>query len=226
MSDAVNTLVSLLNLDIAPIGVRFTDAPTLPAFDAPMSEPTDDGRSGTVAASCVFWVQDGAFSTSSADHGNCSVGKYVHGFAEASDIMDKSDVGTLLDVGWVTEEAFMGVTKTMSSTSHVEYAPAADMTGADLIVVRLNAKQMMELADAVDGLEMSGKPQCQIVPLAREHNQVTVSFGCALSRARTGMDENELTCAIPTSQLDGIVDKLADVCRADTAVEGYAEQYG
>lgn len=215
-------LSSLLKLNHPPIGVRYTNSPTLPAFAAPMSEPTEDGRFGTVAASCVFWVQDGAFSTAAPDHGNCSVGNYVHGFVEASEIMDKADVGALLDVGWVTEAAFAGVTKTNRPASHIEYAPAASMSDADIVLVQLNAKQMMELSDAVDGLEMSGKPQCQIVPLAREHGQVTVSFGCALSRQRTGMSENDLTCAIPADLLEGIVVRLRDVCRADHAVEGYA----
>ena len=217
-----NELSSLLDLEHAPIGIRYTDTPTLPAFAAPMSEPTDDGRSGTVAASCVFWVQEGAFSTAAPDHGNCSVGKYVHGFAEAADIMDKADVGALLDVGWVTEAAFAGVAKTNRPASHIEYAPADDKDNADIVLVQLNAKQMMELSDAVDGLAMSGKPQCQIVPLAREHGQVTVSFGCALSRQRTGMSENDLTCAIPSDQLEGIVVRLRDVCQADHAVESYA----
>ncbi len=31
-------------------------APGVPAFDAPMSDPTIDGRSGRVPASCVFWM--------------------------------------------------------------------------------------------------------------------------------------------------------------------------
>ena len=49
------------------------------------------------------------FDTVAEDHGNCSVGRFTHGFAEAADILDKSDVAALLDVGWVTMEAFTGV---------------------------------------------------------------------------------------------------------------------
>ena len=216
-------LQQLLELNSAPIGIRFTDTPIYPRFNAPMSDLTEDGRSGTVAASCVFWVQNGSFSTAAADHGNCSVGKYVHGFAEASDIIKKSDVSALLDVGWVTETAFASVVKTSKKAAFIEYAPAADMPEPDILLIRLNAKQMMQLGDAVDDLSVSGKPQCQIIPLARESGLVTVSFGCALSRERTGMSETELTCAIPANQVATIVADLRQVTGADTAVRGYAQ---
>jgi hypothetical protein len=35
------------------------------------------------------------------DHGNCSVGRFTHGLAGAADIIGKSDVAALLEVGWV-----------------------------------------------------------------------------------------------------------------------------
>ena len=48
----------------------------VPRFDEPMSEPTEDGRSGRAAAPCVFWMHahERTFDTVAEDHGNCSVG--------------------------------------------------------------------------------------------------------------------------------------------------------
>ena len=42
----------------APIAITFLDAPSaaIPAFDAAMPAPTPDGRTGRVAAGCVFWM--------------------------------------------------------------------------------------------------------------------------------------------------------------------------
>ena len=45
-----DTLVELLQLDAPPIAITFAGSSPLPAFDAPMSEPTEDGRSGRVPA--------------------------------------------------------------------------------------------------------------------------------------------------------------------------------
>ena len=66
-----------------------------------MSEPTPDGRSGRVPASCVFWMEAdrSTFATAPEDHGNCSVGRWVHGFATLDEIAGAADVGALFEVG-------------------------------------------------------------------------------------------------------------------------------
>src|SRR5688572_15984257 len=96
------TLVDLLGLEHAPVAITFHEtAPngTTRYFDQPMSEPTSDGRTGRVAAPCVFWMHGDAetFATLPQDHGNCSVGRYTHGLAAAAEIIEKSDVAALLD---------------------------------------------------------------------------------------------------------------------------------
>ena len=73
-----------------PIGIAFarTDAPALPPpFDARMPAPNQAGRTGAVPAGCVFWMKatERAFATSAADHANCSVGSYTHGFLTLED---------------------------------------------------------------------------------------------------------------------------------------------
>ena len=223
-----DALTELLGLEHAPIAMSFLEEipdDGTPRFDAPISDPTDDGRSGRVAAPCVFWMHahERTFDTLAEDHGNCSVGRFTHGFAEASDILDKSDVGALLDVGWVTMEAFAGVAAMSRRPQGVRYGPLAEaITEPDLVLLRLSPRQMMELTDAVQ-VEWAGKPQCQILPRAAEQGVIAASMGCALSRARTGMGDDELTVAVPGHRVDEVVQALRPVTTADAAVVSYAE---
>jgi uncharacterized protein (DUF169 family) len=220
-------LVALLALDVPPVGITFsTDAPAdVDGYPEPMSDPTPDGRSGRAAASCVYWVEASAsgFSTVAEDHGNCSVGRWVHGFARPEDILDKADVGALLGSGWVSREAVGGITAVADPAPVISYAPLGTTAmKPDVVVLRLTPDQMMQFGDACPSVDYSGKPQCQIIAKAKEHGTVTASMGCALSRQRTGMPATELTCAVPAALLPSIVDQLGQVVQADSAVRSYA----
>ncbi len=224
-SDALTTL---LGLEHAPIAITFHDeVPNngVPRFAEPMSEPTEDGRSGRAAAPCVFWMHadEYTFDTLAEDHGNCSVGRFTHGFADAADILDKNDVAALLDVGWVTMEAFAGVAALSRRPKGVRYGPLAEAKSMpDVVLLRVTPRQMMEINDAVE-VEWSGKPQCQILPRAADAGVIAASMGCALSRARTGMGDDELTVAVPGHRVAELADALQAVRRADDAVAVYAE---
>lgn len=228
MQEASATLNELLGLEHEPVAITFLDENStngVPKFDIPMTEPTADGRSGRVAAPCVFWGygHQSTFDTEAADHGNCSVGQFTHGFVEAGDILVRADVGTLLDVGWVTMEAFAGVEALEKRPTGVRYGPLAEASAPpDVVLLRLVPKQMMAINDAV-GLEWSGKPQCQILPLAANKGVIAASMGCALSRERTGMGDDELTVAVPGSRIEELILALGPVRQADSAVVGYAK---
>ncbi len=219
-----NELSQLLDLRHAPVAITFgEEVAGEPRFDHPMSEPTADGRRGRVPASCVFWAygQQATFSTAPEDHGNCSVGRFTHGLAGAEEILDKSDVATLLDVGWVTMEAFGDVAAMERRPASIVYGPLTDAAQEpDVVLLRLSPRQLMEIGDAVS-VELSGKPQCQIIPRAAA-GTIAASMGCALSRERIGMGDDELTCAVPGHRLAELVEALRAVCRADEAVVGYA----
>lgn len=223
---AQRELIDLLGLVHAPVAITFhseePDAATW--FRAPMTEPTEDGRAGRVPASCVFWAEghQASFTTRPADHGNCSVGSFTHGLAPAEAILDKTDVGTLLEVGWVTMEAFAGVASLERTPAAIGYGPLSESAGDhDVVLLRISPRQMMEIADAVP-VEFSGKPQCQIIPRAADQNVVAASMGCALSRARIGMNDDEMTVAVPAGRMEELREGLRRVCRADDAVVGYA----
>ncbi|MET0143514.1 MAG: DUF169 domain-containing protein [Ilumatobacteraceae bacterium] len=224
--DVSDTLSDTLGLEHHPIALTFSDEadPGAPHFEKPMSEPTPDGRAGRVPASCVFWMEadTATFATAPEDHGNCSVGRWVHGFATLDDIAGAADVGALFEVGWVTSDDVAAVHVIPKPSASIVYGPLADTAGdPDVVVLRLKPSQMMQLSDAIPTLEYSRKPQCQIVARAKA-GQAALSMGCALSRERTGMAPDELTCAIPGRDLAGIVERLGAVTSADRAVREYA----
>jgi uncharacterized protein (DUF169 family) len=221
-----DALSQALHLATAPIGISFAaEGPAgVPQFDKPMSEPAPDGRAGRVPAGCVFWVHaaERSFTTVPEDHGNCSVGRYTHGLARLEDVGGNDDVAALLESGWVDADA-VGKIPTISERAEViTYGPVADAaTTPDVVLLRVNGRQMMVLSDALPGLRIEGKPQCHIVALAKEHGEVAASVGCALSRARTGMRPDEMTLALPGSRLAEVtaaVERAADV---DTVVAKY-----
>ena len=225
-SRVAEELSDLLRLDTPPIGITFSaqrpDGVDL--FDEPMAEATPDGRTGRVPAGCVFWMKatDRAFATEPADHGNCSVGSLTHGLIELSEAAGRADVAALVEAGWVTPDMFPGIPTVAERPGFITYGPlASTRVDPDVVFLRVDAKQLMTISDAVPGLRVEGKPQCHIVPLAVS-GEIAASVGCALSRVRTGMKPYELTCAIPASRAQEFVDALRATVAADATVATYA----
>ncbi len=222
-------LTDALHLAAPPLAITFSDAPPagVPAFDEPMPEPLADGRTGRVPAGCVFWMKavEKTFSTVAEDHGNCSVGSLTHGFKTLEEVAGNSDVAALLDTGWVTMDVVPHIPVVHHRPGAVTYGPLAETpVDPDVVFLRVTARQLMVLSDAVPALRIEGKPQCHIVAVAKEENQPAASVGCALSRVRTGMPPTEMTCAIPATQLAETVAAIQHNAVADNAVARYAAE--
>lgn len=220
------TLRSRLQLAGPPIAIAFHDRipASPPRCTDPVPPPAPDGRTGRVAAGCVFWMRacEGGFTTTAEDHANCTVGSYTHGFVSLDAASARGDVTAIVEAGWVRPEDFAAIPSVAKAPAAVTYAPLADAEHVDVVLVRLHAAGLMTLLDAVPGLRIEGKPQCHIVAVARERDQVAASVGCALSRARTGMPPTEATAAIPISRLDDLLVSLDRVAEANAAVARYA----
>jgi uncharacterized protein (DUF169 family) len=220
-------LTAALHLTAAPLAITFSAAPLpgVAAFDDPMPEPLPDGRTGRVAAGCVFWMKaaDRTFGTVAEDHGNCSVGSMTHGFKTMEEVGGNSDVAALLDSGWVTMDVVPQIPVVREKPGAVTYGPLAETpVDPDVVFVRLTARQLMVLSDAIPGLRIEGKPQCHIVAVAKEEGVPAASVGCALSRVRTGMPPTEMTCAIPAGKLPEILASIQQHAGADNTVAKYA----
>jgi uncharacterized protein (DUF169 family) len=222
-----SSLTDSLHLGAPPIAITFAaEAPDgVPSFDEPMAAPTDDGRTGRVPAGCVFWMKgaERTFATVAEDHGNCSVGSVTHGFKTLDEVAGNSDVAALLDSGWVTMDVVPSIPVVTERPGAVLYGPLADTpVDPDVVLLRVNGKQLMTVADAWPGLRIEGKPQCHIVAIAKEQGEPAASVGCALSRVRTGMNVAEMTMAIPGPRLAEFVGSLQQTAAVDGVVARYA----
>jgi uncharacterized protein (DUF169 family) len=230
--DLARRLSGALHLSAPPIFMSFTKRRPegVRQFDAPMSEPAADGRQGRVPASCVFWMeavrQEGGFSTEAEDHGNCSVGRFTHGFASLEEVAGNDDVAALVSSGWISEEMFPSIPSVSERPGAIAYGrldAVPDGVSPDVVMLRVNGRQMMVLSDSIPGLRIEGKPQCHIVAVAKG-GEPAASVGCALSRARTGMTPEEMTCALPAAGLEAVVEAVERTAATDSVVAKYAAQ--
>lgn len=220
-------LTAALHLASPPLAITFRDEvpDDVVRYDAPLAEPTEDGRTGRVPAGCAFWMAgiEQTFATVPEDHGNCSVGSLTHGLLDLGTAAGRADVATLVESGWVTEAVFPTIPVVEERPEAIVYGPLVETpTAPDVVLLRLNAAQLMTLTDAVPDVAIEGKPQCHVVAMAKEQGKVTASVGCALSRARTGMPATEMTCAIPGSSLPEIVDAVERAAEINATVARYA----
>ena len=227
--DCEQALRDLLGLAARPISIAFTDRvpEDVARFGGERPPPTPDGRTGAVPAGCVFWVEAGgrSFATLAEDHGNCSVGLMTHGFRAFDEVAGHADVATLCESGWVTPEAVARIATVRDTPAAVVYGPLGDTpVEPSVVLLRLNGKQQMMLHDAWPELRFEGKPQCHVVAIAKERGEVAVSVGCMLSRVRTGLSNNEVTCAVPAPRLRELIERLRAARAADLAVAAYAAE--
>jgi len=132
-------------------------------------------------------------------------------------------VQALVGADWVSMEAAAKIPTVGKKPAAVLYGPlAAGAFDPDVVFLRLNGKQLMLVNDAWPELRFEGKPQCHIIPIAQASGQVAVSSGCMLSRVRTGMSNNEVTCALPAAKLADLVARLKRAQAADMKVAAYA----
>ena len=111
------------------------------------------------------------------------------------------------------------------ASKYIVYGPLRDVpVEPSVVLLRLNGRQQMLLHNAWPSLRFEGKPQCHIIPIAKESGELAVSVGCMLSRVRTGMSNNEVACAIPASLMSLLIERLRAARAADNAVAAYAAE--
>ena len=221
-------LVSALKPYAAPVAISFHapgEDPPAEGLEPDHPEPNERGRTGQVPAGCVFWIRGASdtFATAKADHANCSVGSYTHGFVTLEEAAAMDDVEAVLAAGWVDEAAVMGLPHLSERPGAVVYGPLAESRGEpDIVLLRINGFALMTLKGAFPDMPIEGKPQCHIVAMAKDQGAVAASVGCALSRSRTGMRSEEMTCVIPGRRLEEAVEKLEATAALDRAMARYA----
>ncbi len=113
-------------------------------------------------------------------------------------MLGNEDVAEMLECEWVTLAEAMQLPVVKNSYAYIVYGPLAQTPiDPDVVLLRLNAFQAMVIHDAYGNMDIVGKPQRHIIPMAKEQNRISMSTGCMLSRVRTGMLPEEMTCTIP-----------------------------
>src|SRR5262245_26449980 len=232
MTDENRALAARLAAALRPLGepigivfLREADPCLVPAFIAPRPVPNAAGRTGSVPAGCVFWMraQDASFYTVGADHANCSVGSLTHGLLSLAEAGERDDVKNAIESGWMTALELSALPQVRETPARIVYGPLASLPHApDVVLLRISALALMTLKDAFPELRIEGKPQCHIVAIAKESAEPAASVGCALSRARTGMRSDEVTCALPGAKLAAIVTALEAAAALDRDMARYA----
>ena len=222
-------LSALLRLGAPPIGIAFRDAPATPgvaAIGAPHPAPTEDGRTGAVAAPCVFWflAADRVFSTvAGRPRATAASAATPTASSRLAEVATKADVAALVGSGWVGEADFPQIPAVRDKPGSIVYGPLDALPVApDVVFLRLNPKQAMVLDDALGGVRFEGKPQCHVLAIAKDGQETAISVGCMLSRVRTGMGNGEMSCAIPAAKLAETVAALRRNAETERTVAGYA----
>lgn len=210
-------LIELLGLAHPPVAITFSAGPATSSGEDG-KDGKDDERFAAQPAGCCFWepAQRQRIDTRAADHANCSTGSYTHGLIDLATAASGPDTVALISSGWITAADLTAVARLPIRPRSVRYEPLTIATSPDVILVRLSASSLMTLQGACPHLQLATRPQCQIVPLAYS-GQIAVSPGCAVSRARTGLPAEEMTCALPGGSLPTIIDNLRQAVTADRA---------
>ena len=95
------------------------------------------------------------------------------------------------------------------------------------MLVRGNARQLMLLveaarsAGALGETAPGGRPTCAVLPLAIKSGKMAVSFACVGNRVYTGAGDGEAYCAVPGGRVDGLLDKLETIAKANRELEAF-----
>jgi uncharacterized protein (DUF169 family) len=214
------TVQEALRLSKPPIAIGFLDAP--PAGISKWDGPA-------VPAGCAFWrqaMEGKAFYTVAADHANCAVGSYTHGTV-LPDL--QGTVEFMIANRYIEMAEVPGIPALDQAPTCVAYAPLESAPfRPDVVLVAAKPGAAMLLyeaavrAGASDGLAgILGRPGCAVLPLARKSGKAALSFGCKGNRTFTGLPEDELYFAVPGSQWEKVVSRLAEIEQANAGMEQY-----
>jgi len=160
-------LEALLGLKWQPVAVGFLNEP--PAGLARVAAPARAG--------CGYWklaAQGQAFYTEAADHYNCPVGALTHGIElppeQAAELQRLA--GMMLDLKYLREEEIPAIPRRRQPFRVAAYAPLASAPfPPDVVIVRLNGRQLMLLNEAAGPAGLMGRPTCAMLAEAAERSE-------------------------------------------------------
>jgi uncharacterized protein (DUF169 family) len=221
--NAARQLTDLLGLRTAPVALTFQDTP--PANISRIAAPAPSG--------CTYWkiaAEGKAFYTEASDHYNCPIGAFTHNVELSPERMEELQgvVNTMVNLSYIRPEEIPAIPQRKEKLKIAVYAPLSDAPAVpDVVIVSGNAKQMMLLVEAAGAAGagaatgLTGRPTCAAIPAAIASGRAVSSLGCIGNRVYTDLADDELYCALPGSQLNAVVDKLAVIVNANDELAKY-----
>jgi uncharacterized protein (DUF169 family) len=182
---------------------------------------------------CSFWriAADGrTFYTLPEDHANCAVGAHTHNLPLPPARADETEqtLTMMFDLGYLKPEEVPQVPQLSTRPAAIVYAPLGETPVApDVVLTVCKPASAMLLNEAAhragvaSGGRVLGRPTCMALPASMQHG-ATVSLGCIGNRVYTDLGEDELYFVLPGRDLQVVVDALAVVSTANTALYDYA----
>jgi uncharacterized protein (DUF169 family) len=215
-------LMETLGLEHRPVAVAFRDAP--PAGVAQFI--------GSMPSGCSFWplaMRGRAFYTVPADHYNCAIGSHTHNIPLPSERAQElpQTLSFMAGLGYVKMDEVPEIPRLPRTPGAVVYAPLAD-TPVDpdvvLFVGRPGRVLLLQEAALRAGvaarMPLLARPTCMALPAALAGGAVA-STGCVGNRVYTELSDDELYVAIGGRDLMRVIDELATIVHANTALGDY-----
>ena len=220
--ELLNT-VSKMKLQHAPVGVAFLST-------APTGLPRTDRA---LPAGCSYWkhASDGhAFYTTPEDHQNCTVGAFTHGVTLPASKAKELEglMGTMVQLHYLTSEEIPQIPHRATPMEVVAYAPIDRAPfDPDVVIFRGNTRQIMLMSEAArsagvfeSGAAM-GRPACAMIPQSMNVSGGLASVGCIGNRVYTDLGDDELYFTVPGKALTKVLEQLAVIQDANTALEAF-----
>lgn len=219
-------MTSLLGLENPPVALAFTDEP--PAGLAAAAKP--------VPSACSFWreAERGVFFASAEQHFNCPVGAMVMGFGLPAEISEQLGglVESMCGQQYLSPDEPAKIPAMPADSAGITYGPLAEFpVEPDLILTWLTPRQAMIFTEAAGRaswadtlMQVSGRPGCAALPLAREGGQAGLSLGCAGMRTFTKVADDRLLGVIPGSQGEDFIAALERTVSANQAMGSYYQE--
>ena len=214
------------------LGLKFTPISVILTDTAPGGVKRYEGHA---PAGCSFWEEAsaGAFTTSAADHAQCSIGIYTHNLAGAPP-QYASELAAVLQVmsglEYVRAEDVAQIPVLTQQPRFVTYSPLAESPAPpDVVLIFADARQGLVLAEAAQQADSElppalGRPACAAVPQAYNSGRAAVSFGCCGARAYIGaLDAGTSLWALPGAKLELYAARIARLADANSLLTKFHE---
>jgi uncharacterized protein (DUF169 family) len=226
-----HALVDQLRLERPPVALAFVTAP-----------PADVEQALPAPSACTFWrlAERSVFYAEASDHYECPVGAMTMGFELPAEQQSAAQqlLGTMIELEYIGADEVEHLPSVQKPHGGILYGPLEQFPGQpDSVLVIASPYQAMILAEATDAVKLRkspdpsagsgqalpamGRPACAAVAQSTNQDTVTFSMGCIGARTYVELPDDRAVVVLPGDALDRLVDRLATVTHANSALADF-----